>query len=198
MNMEELHIAAAAYYNNSSWQLQQLANDFFRSMDMNRDGLASLNEFVDFFRQCGYHWIDPNFFRSLDRNRDGSLDFNEVLTLYYIMKTRGVWCNQCRACLMGLYFTCVTCFDSADNTYDLCATCYSARSFRHHHPTFLDTFVLLRSKRGLPPGVANPNPALVPQPYAANAPRKNIWWTAFQALETALSVGNIFASCSIM
>ncbi|GLT76805.1 hypothetical protein SLA2020_484430 [Shorea laevis] len=114
--MEELHMAAAAYYNNSSVQLQQLATDFFRSMDMNRDGRVSFNEFVAFFSQCGYNWIDPNFFCSLDRNRDGSLDFPEVLTLYYIMKTRGVWCRNCGACLMGLYFTCVACFDTAPTT----------------------------------------------------------------------------------
>jgi len=68
MDMEELHMAAAAYYNNSSWQLQQLAGNFFGSMDMNGDGQVSFDEFVAFFRQCGYHWIDPNSFRSWDRN----------------------------------------------------------------------------------------------------------------------------------
>jgi Ca2+-binding EF-hand superfamily protein len=57
-NMEELHVAAAAYYSYSSRQLQQLAKDFFRSMDMNGDGQVSFIEFVAFFRQCGYNWPD--------------------------------------------------------------------------------------------------------------------------------------------
>ncbi|XP_062154178.1 uncharacterized protein LOC133862394 [Alnus glutinosa] len=202
MNMEELHMAAAAYYNNSASHLKQLAANFFYSMDTNGDGLVSFDEFYNFFRQSGYNWIDPNFFRSLDRNRDGSLDFYEVLTLYYVMKTRGVWCQNCKACLMELYFTCVQCFDTAPTTYDLCASCYYKREFCHYHattdPSFLDNYVLLRSKRGLPPGEANLNLALVPQPYAANAPERSSWWTAFQALDMVLSVGNILASCSIM
>jgi Ca2+-binding EF-hand superfamily protein len=70
MNMEELHMAAAAYYNNSSQQLQQLAANFFGSMDMNGDGRVSFDEFVAFFRHCGYHWIDSNFFRSSEHNGD--------------------------------------------------------------------------------------------------------------------------------
>jgi hypothetical protein len=86
---------------------------------------------------------------------DNSLDFCEVLTLYYIMKTRGVCCQNCGVWLSGLYFTCVSCFDIAPNTYDLCARCYVARRFCHHHTSFLDNYVLLRSKRGLPPGQAN-------------------------------------------
>ncbi|KAC0722799.1 hypothetical protein FH972_027116 [Carpinus fangiana] len=150
-------------------------------MDTNRDGLVSLNEFVDFFRLCGYRWSDPNFFHCLDRNRDGCLDFNEVLTLYYIVKTRGVCCDQCRTCLMGLYFTCVECFDTANDTYDLCATCYSARSFHHHHATFLDNYVLLRSREGF-------LLALVPPPYAANAPQEEM--SASEALEMGITVGS--------
>ncbi|XP_062165214.1 uncharacterized protein LOC133871780 [Alnus glutinosa] len=148
--MEELHMAAAAYYNNSSWQLQQLAGNFFGSMDMNGDGRVSFHEFVAFFR-----WDNPN-------NGDGSLDFYEVLTLYYIMKTRGVWCKNCKACLLGLYFTCVQFFDTASDPYDLCGACYTAWSFHHPHASFLDNYVLLRSKRGLPPGVANPNLVIKP------------------------------------
>jgi Ca2+-binding EF-hand superfamily protein len=60
-------------------------------MDMNGDGRVSFNELLNFFRQyCGNNWIDPNFVLSLDRDGNGILDFYEVLTLYYIMKTRGV------------------------------------------------------------------------------------------------------------
>ncbi|XP_050241214.1 uncharacterized protein LOC126690125 [Quercus robur] len=102
-------------------------------------------------------FCSPNFFRCLDRNQDDSLDFWEVLTLYYIMKTRGVWCKSCGVCQLGLYFTCVACFDNASHTYDLCTNCYSQRRYSHHHVSFLDSYMLLRSKRGLPLGAPNLN-----------------------------------------
>ncbi|KAK9991669.1 hypothetical protein SO802_026654 [Lithocarpus litseifolius] len=129
----------------------------------------------------------------------GSLDFSEVLTFYYILKTRGVWCDYCGICLMGLYFTCVACFDNASargNTYDLCSTCYEAQRHQQqhsHHDYFLDSYVLLRAKAGLP--------------LLAGAPdlhqRMQI---AFQALEIALKVREfatqaaqaIGSGCSIM
>nr|XP_023875893.1 uncharacterized protein LOC111988336 [Quercus suber] len=176
-NMEELHMAASAYYRNASNELRQRATEFFNSMDTNGDGGVSFNEFVQFFVQNGYNWIDPNLFRSLDRNGDGTLDFFEVLTFYYILKTRGVWCDYCRICLMGLYFTCVACFDNArGNTYDLCSTCYGARRHQQQHPHhnyFLDSYVLLRAKAGLPllAGAPNLQQALVPR-YAPNTPQQ--------------------------
>uniref|UniRef100_A0A7N2MM78 EF-hand domain-containing protein n=1 Tax=Quercus lobata TaxID=97700 RepID=A0A7N2MM78_QUELO len=277
-NMEELHMAASAYYRNASNELRQRATEFFNSMDTNGDGGVSFNEFVQFFVQNGYNRVDPNLFRGLDRNGDGFLDFFEVLTFYYIFKTRGVWCDYCRIGLMGLYFTCVACFDNAGgNTYDLCSTCYEARRHQQRHPPhhnyfldsyvllrakaglpllagapnvwcdycriglmgrlyftcvacfdnaggntydlcstcyearrhqqqhphhnyFLDSYVLLRAKAGLPllAGAPNLQQALVPR-CAPNTPQQRRW-TAFQALEMALSVGNLAAQlgCSIM
>ncbi|XP_050255250.1 uncharacterized protein LOC126701172 [Quercus robur] len=161
-NMEELHMAASAYYSNASDELRQRAIEFFNSMDTNGDGGVSFNEFIQFFVQNGYNRVDPNFFRSLDRNGDGFSDFFEVLTFYYIFKTRGVSCGYCRIGLMTLYFTCVACFDNAGgNTYDLCSTCYEARRHhQHHHPHhnyFLDSYVLLRAKAGLPLPAGAPN-----------------------------------------
>ena len=104
------------------------------------------------------------FFRSLDRNGDGFLDFFEVLTFYYILKSMGVWCYFCGICLMGLYLTCVACFDNArprGNTYyDLCSTCYEALRHQQQHPHhnyFLDSYVLLRAKAGLPHIAGAPN-----------------------------------------
>lgn len=52
-------MVAAAYYNNSASHLKQLAANFFCSMDTNRDGLVSFDEFYNFFQQSGYNWIDP-------------------------------------------------------------------------------------------------------------------------------------------
>ena len=95
-NMEELHMAASTYYGNASDELRQRAIEFFKSMDTDGDERVSFNEFVQFFVQNGYNWVgDSNHFRSLDRNGDGILDLFEVLTFYYILKTRGVWCDCC-------------------------------------------------------------------------------------------------------
>ncbi|XP_028959369.2 uncharacterized protein [Malus domestica] len=125
--MEELHRAALAYYNNGDRNLQLLASNFFQSMDQNGDGIVNLAEFVTFLQQNGYGWIGRNFFYDLDRNLVGGLDFHEVLTFYYIIKTRNLWCRRCGVWLTGLYFTCVECFDGAPDNYDLCSGCYSGR-----------------------------------------------------------------------
>ena len=155
--MEEFHEVAIAYYNNAPRNLQRLAWSFFLALDSDGDGQISYMEYINFLRQCGYGWISSNFFKDLDRNRDGCLGFWEVLTLYYVIKTRGLWCQGCQTCLVGLYFTCVSCFDSGSRTYDLCPTCYKQKKFSHNHTNFMDNHLLLRSKRGLPPGTANIN-----------------------------------------
>ncbi|VVB01306.1 unnamed protein product [Arabis nemorensis] len=121
--MDELHDAAIAYYNNGSIEQQTLARQFFRVMDINGNGRVSLQEFTNFLcRTAGLAWVHPEMFTELDRNGDGQLDFWEVLTLYYVARTRTVGCDTCRRLLNGLYFTCVTCFDSPcdGDTFDLC------------------------------------------------------------------------------
>lgn len=153
--MEELYQAALAYFNNWPVHIQQLALDFFHVMDRNGDDKVSLAEFVTFLQQHGYGSFDPNFFHHLDRNGDGSLDFSEVLTFLYIIKTRNLCCKACRGWLIGLYFTCVVCFDGATDSYDLCSGCYSRGSFRHSHNCFLDNHILLRAKRRQATGLPN-------------------------------------------
>lgn len=197
--MEDVHETALAYYNNAPKELQQLAWNFYLALDKDGDDRVSYTEYVNFLQQSGYGWIRPNFFLDLDRNGDGTLDFWEAITLYYVVKTRNVWCKGCQACLVGLYFTCVTCFDSASRSFDLCPTCYKRKRFNHHHSYFLDNHVLLRSKRGLPPGASNVNLALAPQAMYSSPSLKNEngLFEAFQALESGLTVGKS-PSCSIM
>ncbi|KAG6726917.1 hypothetical protein I3842_02G104300 [Carya illinoinensis] len=158
IGINELRMAAFAYYHNASQDLQKRARAFFDAMDINRDGRVSLNEFITFFREHGYDRIDGGRFREFDRDGDGSLDFYEALTLYYTIKTRSAWCRVCGTWLTRLYFTCVTCFDSGGDTYDLCPACYAkhANNRPHHGPNghpniFLDSYVLLRARRGQMP-----------------------------------------------
>ncbi|KAG6726919.1 hypothetical protein I3842_02G104400 [Carya illinoinensis] len=182
IGINELRMAAFAYYHNASQDLQKQARAFFDAMDINRDGRVSLGEFITFFREHGYDWIDNGRFGEFDRDGDGNLDFYEVLTLYYAIKTRSAWCRVCGTWLTRLYFTCVTCFDSGGDTYDLCPACYAkhANNRPHHGPNghpniFLDSYVLLRARRGQTPA-APPNmslqalaPQLAPQRPPARA-----------------------------
>lgn len=59
--------------------------------------------------------------------------------------------------------------------------------------------MLLRSKRGLPPGQPNLDQALVQQNIAPNAPQSH-WRRAFETLAMALNVGAMVTQlgCSIM
>jgi Ca2+-binding EF-hand superfamily protein len=86
MKMEELHMAASAYYKNASPEVKKLAEDFFYSMDTDQDGQVSIDEFTDFFKQLDDS-MDRSFFAAFDRNGNGSLQFEEVLTLNYIIIT---------------------------------------------------------------------------------------------------------------
>ncbi|KAF8392106.1 hypothetical protein HHK36_022448 [Tetracentron sinense] len=144
--MEEIREAALAYYEAGSEELKLLARRFFKSMDTNGDGTVSISEFSECLWQRGYIFIDSSFFKELDKDGDGSLDFEEVITFYYMLKTR-TYCDECRAFLKVLYFTCVECFDHGPS-YDLCTTCYCKRKFNHKHTVFMDNYVLLLTRRG--------------------------------------------------
>ncbi|EOA17432.1 hypothetical protein CARUB_v10005736mg [Capsella rubella] len=207
--MDELHEAAIAYYNNGSREQQDLAWHFFRAMDNDGDGRVSFQEYIDFLhRTAGLAWVCPEMFRELDRNRDGQLDFWEVLTLYYVARTRTISCRTCLQSLSGLHFTCVTCFDTpGGETFDLCVKCYMRRNYTHSHCLFLDSYVLLRSKRSphhLPPcdeNLALQQP-LQQEPDDENLeeqqPRRMGWWDALNAMETAIAVGHLATFCTIM
>ncbi|CAN8324294.1 unnamed protein product [Cochlearia groenlandica] len=197
--MDELNEAAIAYYNNGSTEQQNLSWQFFRAMDMDGNGHVSLQEYTDFLRRtAGLAWVHPDMFRELDRNGDGQLDFWEVLTLYYVARTRTISCRTCLRPLNGLHFTCVECFDSPSggHTFDLCVKCYMRRTYTHQHRLFLDSYVLLRSKRSHQP--------LLQQSGDQNLAQQNPeadkmgWWDALRAMEVALAVGNLSAFCTIM
>ncbi|CAH8358117.1 unnamed protein product [Eruca vesicaria subsp. sativa] len=194
--MQELHEAAIAYYNNGSTDQQNLAWQFFRSMDGDGDGRVSFHEYTDFlYRTTGFGWVHREMFQELDRNGDGQLDFWEVLTLYYVARTRTILCRTCLQPLIGLYFTCVTCFESQSDgdTFDLCVKCYMQRNCNHPHRVFLDSYVLLRSKRSHqplePPGEQN----MPEQP-----PERVGWWYAMTAMDLAIAMGSLTGFCTIM
>ncbi|KAL8048291.1 hypothetical protein ABFX02_07G054500 [Erythranthe guttata] len=152
--MDELRETAKAHYRAGSPEVQQLAYDFFKSMDTDGDGRVDLSEFLAFMRaQEGRYSNMRNryFFDELDQDANGTLDFSEVMSLYYIIKSRRPFCDFCGQFIPGIFFSCVECFnDSSGAPFDLCPVCYKAKSCKHEHDgrvQFLDNYTLLETKR---------------------------------------------------
>ncbi|KAL7105623.1 hypothetical protein ACP275_07G055400 [Erythranthe tilingii] len=152
--MDELRETAKAHYRAGSPEVQQLAYDFFKSMDTDEDGRVDLSEFLAFMRaQEGFYSNMRNryFFNELDQDSNGTLDFSEVMSLYYIIKSRRPFCDFCGQFIPGIFFSCVECFnDSSGAPFDLCPVCYKAKSCKHEHDgrvQFLDNYTLLETKR---------------------------------------------------
>ncbi|XP_018810184.1 uncharacterized protein LOC108983101 isoform X1 [Juglans regia] len=146
--MEEIREVAKAYYVNLTKQQQEKAQDDFKNMKMENNKSMSLNDFLDFVLQDNYpKSVACSLFKDLDVNDDGSLDFDEFITLFYLYQSkRLLYCRGCETFLNGLYFTCIKCFDSTNNSYDLCSLCYRKKNIQHDHgdAVFLDNYALLR------------------------------------------------------
>ncbi|KAL5848742.1 hypothetical protein ACOSQ4_006755 [Xanthoceras sorbifolium] len=98
-----------------------------------------------------------NLFQSLDLDRDGKKCVLPPVP-NYVERTAFYMRNMLRS--------------SRDDAYDLCPTCYPGRLFSHRHNYFLDSYALLRSKRGTSSGATNLNLAQtsIPQPLVVAAP----------------------------
>ncbi|KAG6645205.1 uncharacterized protein LOC122274150 [Carya illinoinensis] len=145
--MEEICEVAKAYYANSTKQQQEEARDAFQKMNLENNKTISLTDFLDICLPDSFpKSVACSLFKELDVNRDGSLDFDEFITLFYLHQSkRLLYCHGCEKFLTGLYFTCVKCFDSTSNSYDLCSICYRKKNFQHHKDAvFLDNYALLR------------------------------------------------------
>ncbi|XP_041022317.1 uncharacterized protein LOC121263476 [Juglans microcarpa x Juglans regia] len=144
--MEEIREVAKAYYVNLTEQQQEKAQDDFRKMKLENNKSMSLTDFLDFSMQENYpESVACSLFKDLDVNGDGSLDFDEFIILFYLYQSkRLLYCRGCETFLNGVYFTCIKCFDSSSNSYDLCSLCYRNKRIQHHHAVFLDNYALLR------------------------------------------------------
>ncbi|XP_041022240.1 uncharacterized protein LOC121263426 [Juglans microcarpa x Juglans regia] len=145
--MEEIREVAKAYYVNLTEQQQEKAQDDFKNMKLENNKSMSLTDFLDFFLQDNYpKTVVCSLFKDLDVNGDGNLDFDEFITLFYLYQSkRLLYCRGCETFLNGLYFTCIKCFGSTGNSYDLCSFCYRNKNFKHHKDAvFLDNYALLR------------------------------------------------------
>ncbi|KAL7251373.1 hypothetical protein ACSBR1_013251 [Camellia fascicularis] len=145
---------ADIYYKTStpSTDLQQLARDFFKSIDYDDDGKVSLCEFLNCMKEKGFtNMGNRSVFDALDVNRNGSLEFMQVMALYYIIKSGRPFCGGCGNFIPGIFFSCSICFDNEDDTFSVCPMCFrnGNKSYIHKHKPihFLDNFALLEAKR---------------------------------------------------
>ncbi|XP_056161492.1 uncharacterized protein LOC115688423 [Syzygium oleosum] len=148
--MEELQHTAKAYYDAAAENAKQVARDFVAEMDHDRDGVVCLPEFLRFAKVKGYvRMSNPHFFRQLNTSCTGKLSFDEAITFFYIVTSARPLCDGCGHLVLGIFFTCVKCFDDADEsgTFNLCTGCFSRSKYVHSHEHFLDNVVLLHAKR---------------------------------------------------
>ncbi|KAK4405991.1 hypothetical protein Sango_0605600 [Sesamum angolense] len=149
--MEKLREIARAHYRAGSLKVQDLAYEFFKTMDTNGDGRVDLSEFLTFMRHEGYSQMhSPYFFNELDHDGNGALDFSEVMTLYYIIKSGRPFCDGCGNFIPGIFFSCVECFKNPQSPFNLCHDCYRSAICNHNHDgrvQFLDNYTLLEAKR---------------------------------------------------
>ncbi|OMO68994.1 Calcium-binding EF-hand [Corchorus capsularis] len=148
--MKEIREAAEAYHANLPQNEKTEATKILKSMDSDGDGKINLKEFIDFVnkKKSGptLRYDFESLFKELDKDEDGTLEFEDVLTLFYLYKTgRFLICGGCEAFIKGIYFTCVDCFYDADNSFDLCCSCYRNSFFLHNddHTTFVDNYAFV-------------------------------------------------------
>ncbi|KAG5560462.1 hypothetical protein RHGRI_003695 [Rhododendron griersonianum] len=76
--MEDLVKTAGLYYEKSSLDIQEAADNFFYVLDNDKDGKVNLREFLSFMRQQGHVKLrSSRFFKELDKDGKGLLEFKE-------------------------------------------------------------------------------------------------------------------------
>jgi hypothetical protein len=151
--MEEIRLAAGAYYQHLPENNKELAKKTFAAMDKNGDGKINRDEYVEYLKKDNNTVLTlPSLFTALDKDGNGSLDFDEAIVLYYVIESgRAITCMSCKTFLAGAYFSCSQCFfnkNDSDSTYDLCCACYGGKNFTHHDDAiFCDNYTLLRRSR---------------------------------------------------
>lgn len=146
--MEYLRSIAETDYFGESVKTQELAHEFFNTMDKDRSGEVDFSEFKQFLSKSGYeHYANSDLFEKLDKDGNGRLCFLEARTLYYIINSGRPFCSACKEFVTAVYFACVDCFVNSTACY-LCPSCHKNRNYIHSHgnndhPVFLDTYTLL-------------------------------------------------------
>ncbi|KDP33329.1 hypothetical protein JCGZ_12878 [Jatropha curcas] len=146
--MEKIRLDASAYYRNLATADKQMAINGFNLMDKTGNGKISLRRYSEYFKQRGLVELTyPEFFKALDSNGDDRLDFDEFITVYYLcMNNKLIFCEECMVFLSGSYMSCLQCFNSGSEPYNVCCACYRKNNIDHHKDaTFVDNQKLKNS-----------------------------------------------------
>ncbi|XP_022741766.1 uncharacterized protein LOC111293216 [Durio zibethinus] len=118
-------------------------------MKPNRDNKVRSENFMAMMHEIKqFRMMNGEFFNLLNKDGSGKLSFWDVMTVYYIINSDRPFCNgRCGKFITSTYFTCVKFFERDDCTFDVCVRCFKDFQYQHRHAEFLDSFVLLKSKR---------------------------------------------------
>ncbi|KAL6292319.1 hypothetical protein ACE6H2_000461 [Prunus campanulata] len=146
--MDELRQIALAYYKDVPEHMKMWVNEFMSEIDKDGNEKVSLQEFLAYMGmyEDSKHLCTPSFFDELKQEGREELEFPDLLALFYIVST-GRPFGHCKNFLKGGYFTCVQCFFHSPKSFDLCADCYLNGMYVHHHKSFLDNFLVLKTKK---------------------------------------------------
>ncbi|XP_047955113.1 uncharacterized protein LOC125201169 isoform X2 [Salvia hispanica] len=197
--MEEIREIAKALHQASSPEVQELATEFYQSLDSDGDDRVDLSEFLAFMKEEGYSYKKiPSLFDELDVDSNGTLDFFEVMTLIYIFKSGRPQCECCDKIIPGVFFSCTECFKNPKSSFDLCKDCYVKGSRDHKHggrAQFLDSHTLLQAMRY--PEIADMSGVTIHEEGNKStndiAPSNSKWRkrkAAFYALDAAVKFGS--------
>ncbi|CAM8921214.1 unnamed protein product [Rhodiola kirilowii] len=136
--MDSIRREAWNSFNNSSPKVRDLTQQFFQSMDINRDDHVDFNEIELFLKERNLS-IQPDLLLEFDVNHDSSLSFTEFITFFYIffLKAKCTKCNKMMT--IKERRTCTDCFMSGTDiynyTYDICSFCFHVTHRNdHQHP----------------------------------------------------------------
>eukprot|EP01018_Ginkgo_biloba_P034553 Gb_35422 [translate_table: standard] len=150
-DLEEVHKAAKLFYEALPSNSQKDAHNLFQYLDKDRNGRVTKEELWQLLRNSRASSQLDYLFELLDRDNNGQLSFEECITLHYLIQARPE-CEKCGLPLVGLFYTCISCWDARGETngaFNLCYDCYTSKDYVHAHQEFVDNYVALKKLLGL-------------------------------------------------
>ncbi|KAF7850064.1 hypothetical protein BT93_L5895 [Corymbia citriodora subsp. variegata] len=86
IDIEKVREAASAHYDDLTEEQKKAAWSFFQTMDKDKSGNVSVDEFTAFLNLAGFQNVNPDkLFAELDKDNNGTLSFKELVTFFYVL-----------------------------------------------------------------------------------------------------------------
>ncbi|KAL3726824.1 hypothetical protein ACJRO7_031686 [Eucalyptus globulus] len=86
IDIEKVREAASAHFDDLTEDQKQAAKSFFETMDKDKSGNISVEEFMTFLSHAGLEDVDTdNLFAELDKDNNGTLSFKELVIFFYVL-----------------------------------------------------------------------------------------------------------------